>query len=37
MVGRGVVREEVWGAGRVEGLSCSIGDACSRWSHMCIS
>ena len=23
------------GAGRLEGLSCNVGDACSRWSHIC--
>ena len=34
MMGRGVVREE-WG--RLEGLSCSTGDACSRWFHICSS
>ena len=21
--------------GRLAGLHCSVGDACSRWSHMC--
>ena len=24
-------------AGRLEGLSCSVGDAFSRWSHICSS
>ena len=37
--GRGTCRGCLggWGgeAGRLEGLHCSIGDACSRWSHMC--
>ena len=34
MVLRGWGLEEV---GRLEGLSCSVGDACSMLSHMCRS
>ena len=34
MIRRDVVRGE-WG--RLEGLSCSAGYACSRWSHICSS
>ena len=32
---KGVFRWVGWG--RLEGLSCRVGDACSRWSHICSS
>ena len=35
-VGGGLGRG-VGGAGRLEGLCCSVGDASRRWSHMCRS
>ena len=31
-MGKGVVMGQCWSG--LEGLSCKVGDACSRWPHM---